>query len=373
MSKIKIETLTAVHIGSGEVLTEGLDFFKAKDSEGYNVLAVVDAKKLMKIIGPEHVDEWIIHIERQRPVTELVAKYAPKAVVDDYARIIDFGFKKTEKQLKTFIHDGMGWPYIPGSSIKGAIRTAVLAQLLHGEGQAQINAYLKQNPNYNKNQAAENDLFGSNPNESVFRFLHVGDARFGGLMTSARRMVNINERKFLDYYDESKPQLVEVLVPKDESAFDIKLDLEKYEHCKSYVKPLPDCLSSLPELFRTINNHTKQLLESEIKYWKKRENAEQDSSNCIEKYIDKCKDILSTVEECKDGESCVLRIGHGSGWRFITGAWTENSDYFENVIKQARPHNERYTEYDFPKSRRVTSGPCSLLGFVRLTITDSKQ
>lgn len=257
MSKIKIETLTAVHIGSGEVLTKDLDFFKAKDLEGYDVLAVIDAKKLMQVIGTEHVNEWIIYIERQRPVSELVAKYAPQAVVDDYTRTIDYG-GNVENQLKEFIHDGMGRPYIPGSSIKGAIRTAVLAQILQDKEQVQIDAYLQRNPKYNKNHVAEDELFGKEAKENIFRFLHVGDAIFGGLMTSVRRMVNINERRTQDYYDQSKPQLVEVLVDEDESTFDMKLDLPKYEHCKYYVGALPDGMSSLPELFRTINNYTKK-------------------------------------------------------------------------------------------------------------------
>lgn len=270
MSKIKIETLTAVHIGSGEVLTKDLDFFKAKDLEGYDVLAVIDAKKLMQVIGTEHVNEWIIYIERQRPVSELVAKYAPQAVVDDYTRTIDYG-GNVENQLKEFIHDGMGRPYIPGSSIKGAIRTAVLAQILQDKEQVQIDAYLQRNPKYNKNHVAEDELFGKEAKENIFRFLHVGDAIFGGLMTSVRRMVNINERRTQDYYDQSKPQLVEVLVDEDESTFDMKLDLPKYEHCKYYVGALPDGMSSLPELFRTINNYTKKLLGSEIEYWKERE------------------------------------------------------------------------------------------------------
>lgn len=70
---------------------------------------------------------------------------------------------------------------------------------------------------------------------------------------------------------------------------------------------------------------------------------------------------------CKDGKECVLRIGHGSGWRFITGAWSEKLNSFNPVvISAARPNNFRYNEYNFPKTRRVDE-ECELLGFVKLT------
>jgi hypothetical protein len=64
-----------------------------------------------------------------------------------------------------------------------------------------------------------------------------------------------------------------------------------------------------------------------------------------------------------------LRIGHASGWRFITGAWSEQLPFFDSsVVNAARSGNaSKYSEYSFPKSRRTASDG-DLMGFVKLSM-----
>lgn len=130
MSEIKIETLTSVHIGSGESLQYGTDFVPAKiDDENY--LSVVDPKKVLNLIGIENISYWVAAIERKESTSSVVKRFAPTAKVEDYSKrmIVEWSAAKGTDTLKEHIHDGRGIPYIPGSSIKGAIRTAVLASL----------------------------------------------------------------------------------------------------------------------------------------------------------------------------------------------------------------------------------------------------
>lgn len=90
-------------------------------------------------------------------------------------------------------------------------------------------------------------------------------------------------------------------------------------------------------------------------------------------YIEQLKDLLNIVNACKGTHSAIMRMGHGSGWRFMTGAWLERlSDYdFDKVVNEARLNNiEKYSEYDFPKSRRLEEGLCEPLGFVKITLCD---
>jgi hypothetical protein len=111
-----------------------------------------------------------------------------------------------------------------------------------------------------------------------------------------------------------------------------------------------------------INQHTKILVNDEIEYW--------NDINKVgaEDYINEMQKIMNEVDNCKQGKSCVLRIGHASGWRFITGAWTEALNNFKEVVVPAsRPKNHTYTEYDFPKTRRLDE-ESFVLGFVILTI-----
>lgn len=370
MSKIKIKTITEVHIGSGELLYENNDFCVGRDSEKFNVIGIIDPRKVMNLIGVEHIVSWVQGIESKRKLGDIVHQYAPKATIEDYSsRIIDLFTSNATETLKEYIHDGLGRPYIPGSSIKGAIRTAVLASLtadiqperweiLNDKGQADASVM-------------EKNLFGDCPNLDVFRFLHVGDAIFGDLQTGAIDMVNINEREAHSFWDTSKRQTIEVLGAEDETTFEIRMKLDNYRNSKGTVGELPLCMTSLPLLFDAINTHTQSLMESEIEYWAER--IDRDESDKVSDYIRECRSILSQTRQCVHGKSCILRIGHGSGWRFITGAWSERSPLFDSkVIPAARPHYEKYMDYDFPKSRRVSfdGKRLGLLGFVKLTIVE---
>lgn len=371
MSKIKIETITDVHIGSGVSLSMNNDYCLAIDSDGYHVIGIIDPHKILDLIGVEHIDTWMQGIEKKRPIIDIVHQYASSVTVENYTtRTIEQFCDTPTETIKEYIHDGLGRPYIPGSSIKGAIRTAVLANVV--STLLPENIVVKNEKDRIDASIMEKRFFGSSPNSDIFRFLHVGDAIFGSLKTSAITMVNINERKKQSFWDDSKPQTIEVLSLGDETTFEMRLKLDNYRNCRVSVGELPLCMTSLPVLFETINAHTQLLLESEINYWM--DLKDEDDTDKVAAYIEECKDILVQTKQCVHNKSCILRVGHGSGWRFITGAWSERSPMFGiHVVPASRPNNKNYKDYDFPKSRRVSIDSeddkrIGLLGFVKLTI-----
>lgn len=371
MSIVKIETLTPVHIGSGETLQHGNDFVKRKDDDGDNILGIIDPRKVMQLIGEENIDKWVAAIEKKESTDKIVKIYAPKAKVEDYSKriILDLATAKDTDTLKEHIHAGDGSPYIPGSSIKGAIRTAVLASL--ASGVENLENKIRDRGGRISAKTIESELLGENPNKDVFRFLQVGDAYFRDKYEISVRMVNINERTSASFWDTSKAQLIEAIDREDKATFQIKLNNAHYALAENKVHRLPDCMKSLSSLFETINKHTQSLIEEEIEYWQER--VDKDKGSSVEKYIAAMKDVLEEANACEVGKSCVLRIGHGSGWRFITGAWTERIVNFNSgVVPAARPNNGRYAAYDFPKTRRVSDMQEELLeyllGFVRLEL-----
>ena len=208
--------------------------------------------------------------------------------------------------------------------------------------------------------------FGKDPNNDVFRFLQVGDAIFGKEYEAATRLVNLNERERQSYWDESKPQLVEALVDGDTAQFELKIcnDLKSIQ--SSISSKMPSCMKDIETLFATINTHTLSLLEKEIDYWKER--VGDDNAKNVKIYLEKLSELKSKAAECESKKgTCVIRLGHGSGWRFITGAWAEQLSNFNLVIQHSRPRNKNYEEFDFPKSRRVDD-ECELLGFALLSV-----
>ncbi|OPZ14664.1 MAG: RAMP superfamily protein [Bacteroidetes bacterium ADurb.BinA261] len=372
MNKIQIETLTPVHIGSGNMLQNNTDFV-VQGSGDDRYIYIVDDRKILDLIGEEHLDNWLASIERKESTIDLVQRFAPKASIRDYTteRITCYAKVEANDALKEIIHDGRGKPYIPGSSIKGAIRTAVLSEIIALQNHEQIKEIQEKvvikSGNHQKVSAVgvEKQFFGDSPNADIFRFVRVGDAYFEDDCIIASRMINLNIRKGKnELKDKSKPQLIEAIGPKERSIFEMKIDTDYYDLAKkkySKLGKLPEPMQSLTSLFASINNHTKKLVESEIAYW---QGIQQTGS---EDYIESMEIILDEINEIKNQDACVLRIGHASGWCFITGAWTKYLDNFEDVINAARPNNQRYQEYDFPKTRRIDEDS-DIYGFVKLTL-----
>lgn len=375
MSKVKIQTLTPVHIGSGEFLKNNSDFVVHKEGND-SFISIISPKKILDLIGVDHINDWVSLIERKGDTKEYVSKIAKNATPRSYAvrTLANYASSiKKDDTLKECIHDGMGRAYIPGSSIKGAIRTAVLATMANGINGLE-NLVINQRKIVSAKQV-EAKLFGGDPNSDVFRFVKIGDAYFGKGCELSTRVVNLNIREKKELKDTSKPQLVEAIGVDWESEFQMKVDSANYNWVRNHwafdnpkIRPLgslPEQIRSISSLFELINEHTGKLVKDEIKYWKEVVNAGYVGA---EEYIENMDLILDEVKSCKEGQECVLRIGHASGWRFMTGAWSENLDNFDrDIVPSARPKNYNYQQYDFPKSRRLDED-CDIFGFVKLSI-----
>lgn len=382
MSKVKIETLTPVHVGSGNLLQNNTDFIVEKEGKD-SFIHIIDERKILELIGEEHLDNWIFSIEKKESTLNLVKRYAPTSKADDFSRqkITCFAHNiKSEDTLKEIMHNGMGLPYIPGSSIKGAIRTAVMSSLSDKlDEKALVRDIIQRDrnglPRFDRHgnklvyaNLIEQQLFGKDSNSDIFRFIRVGDAYFENDCVIAVRMQNLNIRNGNDdLWDTKMPQLVEAIGLGEESNLNINIANEYYKWAKpqfSALGELPEELQSIPTLFMLINEHTKQLLEDEISFWN---NIDQSGA---EIYIEIMQEMLDEIGSSSNGKSCILRVGHASGWRFITGAWTERLDNFNtDVVNATRPRNFRYQDYDFPKTRRVDEDS-DVLGFLKLTIEE---
>ena len=365
MSVIKIETITPVHVGSGTILQNNTDFAVVQHGEESDI-GIIDDRKILKLIGEDNIDKWVSSIERKENIKEFLSRFAPSAALKDYSKriIANYGDVNTNDTLKECIHSGLGMPYIPGSSIKGAIRTAIVATLASKLQNVNIGFGNRINA-----KALEQDLFGKNVNEDLFRFIQVGDAYFNEGVEISTRLVNINIRAKKEFWDDSKSQLIEAISAGQNCNFQLKVLSDYHEWAKNQridrftLKNLSDEMNSIPNLFNTINQHTQRLIEEELEFW-----TVYKEDDSVKEYLDRMNEMLNETVKCKSGNSCILRIGHASGWRFITGAWTEKLRNFRtDVIPASRRNNDRYAEYPFPKSRRLDEYG-DLLGFVKLKI-----
>lgn len=371
MISVKLKTLTPLHIGSGRELARDVEFIELN-----NEIGVIDEKKTLEIIGEENIGIWVAKIEKQEPLLDYLKMRKPDVSLKDvckYTMPLFANNFRMVRALKEQLHDGMGRPLIPGSSIKGAIRTALLNILLQQLNHNWKGSELKNKWDKFSDKEIQSRIFGGDPNHDFMRFVKTGDALFTNSDLIALSVLSLNYLFEHTKRDEKFLQLTEALGAEAETTFRMKLDLDLWQKNIEYKEirnKIPDFLKDLPSLFKLLNGFTVELLQSEIDFWEEDKNLKP-----VEDYIQECDKLLKICRKCSEKEA-VLRLGHGSGWLFMTGGWVKNPAFindqgrdnlYDKIIDKTRPANFRYKEHFFPKTRRMDEDG-ELMGFVKLSI-----
>lgn len=362
MRKIKIQTITPVHIGSGRELSVNTEFLVDK-----GICGVIDDKKVLNIIKRDNLINWIATIDRNEDLMKFIRKFNSSVKIQDVAsRVMDIRAQTLSNKMKEHMFSGSGSPIIPGSSLKGSIRTAVFNHLILQKYKSPLSENdLKKGKKYSDKQLMRL-LLGDNSNNDVFRFLKLGDAHFSD-DTIVLNMQSLNEKKQDIISDSSKSQLTECIEEDSEAVFSVKIDEKLLDANieKQLIKNDTEFLN-YSNLFRIINQYNKRLIDEEI------DNYEELKGNTtVDTYLEKMNDIRDKLHNLDENE-CILRIGHGSGWIWMTGAWPKEEklvgdDLWEAIVFASRPKNKFYKDFVFPKTRRMDAEG-NILGFVKLEL-----
>lgn len=368
MKVCNVTTLTSVHVGSGRHLQKDTEFITAGDRA-----VVIDDRKVLEIIGKGQIDKWIACINRGSGLMDLIHTLNPEIEPDDIAlRGMDLvaGNISNSRSLKEQMLSGGEIPVIPGSSIKGSIRTAVFNYLLDHYQTEPFGRY----DIFNKRDKIDDSSIvkkhlGDNPNNDLLRFLTVGDALFN-YETWACNVLSMNQVSKGIRMEPGLSQLTECIPDRVEAEIRISINHKQLElnDGKRYLKNHFEFLESYNTLLSIINEHTAKVLRTELAFWE----DVQDNDHVAE-YTEKIQQMLDEVNAC-GSRACVLRVGHGSGWMGMTGGWAKqdrfipDDEIWDAIVDKARPGNrKKYSEYPFPKSRRIDNYG-ELLGFIKLEI-----
>jgi CRISPR-associated protein Csm5 len=361
MTNFRLTTLTPTHIGSGEKPLREVDFLLF---EQQGQLAMLDPEKVLGILGAEQVDQWVACVNEQSGLRELLEKRKPGlSPVDVALRTLELQHRGMDKKsnLHEQMHDGMGKPLLPGSSIKGAVRTALFAHFINqNDGHdAKTLSNLLDRRNAFSDSFLSRKYFGEDPNHDMLRLLKVGDARFESTACSKAETINLRGKEWI--IDSRFTQFIEVIPQGETTTLALHFDsvTERNAMDKGYFKTGTAVLH-LPKLFDLINKHTRNLAEREIKHWMKE--AVPDSLGC---YLEVLQKMVDATNKCASNE-CVIRLGWGSGFRNMTGDWQiqmTDEDYYE-LLRKLRPRHPEDLVY--PKSFRILADGTPL-GFVKLT------
>lgn len=367
--KIKLQTLTPVHIGNGEILKENFDYIKNGTS-----IHVLDRKKLFRLLTNKGFTESTL-------VNALLSKNIKTIIDKNLSGILpkEFSLRRVtvpQNQRETFkgdlreqIYDGFGKPYIPGSSIKGAIRTALLSYVL--EDIDDLDNFIEvEGENINDDKIIEEVFVKIVEEEKVnlMQCLQINDCYFKNtilLEALNTTLLNIKEDRQKNRIQTHANQVVEC-IPKN-SIGNLSLKITDTE------TPFRLELNSLQELFEIINSQTKTVLECEKDFWKNINDI------TVNSYLDTCSELLDKIKAIEKNKenSCILRLGFASGYNFMTNKWTDflSSKLQREIAKQVRGNKDKGDE-EFPKTRRINitgtdnNTRVNLFGFVKLTIEE---
>lgn len=370
----EVQVITPLHVGTGETLVRDLDF----TVQGSDVL-VVDGGAVLADLPPE---EW--HRLGTLPLGQLAAP-------EDLARHARYrvalagiagGAAATIQELHPFIKDVHGRPYLPGSTLKGALRTAlaVVLALAAERGAEWVERQLRmvlqtESRREFAAQAMERELFGPNPNRDLLRALRPSDLHGDGdgLTAAALHVVEVGVST-LSGRAEGGPRIYVEALPAgtrltgtltiDEFLFsDTARELGWRQGGKR--EALLGVVHAARELGR-------RLIERERHIFR---------SGAVAGQYDTLTRWLNVLDE----SSCLLWLGWGTGWTAKTlGELLLDSPSFEAVAARFRPRRGRQSASQdadkqggdvpgrpFPASRRLAlqrGEPFIPLGWVRLSM-----
>ncbi|HHS96401.1 MAG TPA: type III-A CRISPR-associated RAMP protein Csm5, partial [Chloroflexi bacterium] len=170
--RVKATLLTPLHIGTGQDLLHKYDFavhggrtWRLNEEALLEAQGVDDpalAERLAKI-PPADLLQEPEDFRPGSPFFRYIARGVPRSVAEG---------AQVREQLKD-VHDR---PYLPGTSLKGALRTAIAWHAWGALGLQPRRARLKPNPRFAA-QDYERTIFGKDPNHDLLRALHVEDSQ----------------------------------------------------------------------------------------------------------------------------------------------------------------------------------------------------
>lgn len=340
----KITTLTPLHIGDGEEMKFNIDY-------------VPSEKGIIDVIEQDDIIDLLITIP------DIADKV--RGLEYDLRKIIkDFGISVTPiyrlkyhgtsipDTVRRFIKNAHQKPYIPGSSLKGAIRTAIwCSDYLDKSNLFPIK-------DYDIFEKKVKKLSGKDPQHDFLRPLHISDSIplepddvlhveeikiFNLMHGNMPGWKDVKTRKTKNDHNESSGLFIEAI--KEGVATYIEASLERFLG-KEIIKKageLPDSTISegFPFIAQKINQHSRDLAQKELQYLKRFLPVTSPVVNFYNALINK-------INSLSNG-SFIIRIAWGGGWRAMTGNWLEGEVL--QLVRRVRHLGRK--GFPFPKTRRL--------------------
>lgn len=365
----KGEALTPLHIGNGNRIVPMEYCFASDEPE----LIRIDMDAFFR--SPEfkaRADAFAVTALAGRPIAEthpFASRYPLYALASDHHAMGQLRAQGRNGQVLEAIKERGAW-YVPGSSIKGALRTLTyrgnITPQFAAEWQRGIREQLPGRQWKAKLAAsnAETNVSG-NPNRSAFRAVQVGDSSLIDPSSVRLALVKVVEKTFhgtvwkilphrsTNDIREATPILVEAIKPGTTftGSFSLNEDLLALRQA--------DLVGV--ELFR---EWLGKLRAAQLTHLKAETQFHRDIGE--DGLESECRRLASMVEQLGENE-IILQTGWGTGYTPKTVREAVDDDTFERVVSDYGMRDGMAD--DFPRTRRVVLSngePSTILGFVKL-------
>lgn len=333
---LKVSLLTPLHIGNGQKLLHRYDYliYQGKTWRiDHN--ALLDAQDVDDARLADHL--------ARTPFADLLNPAKDCKPDSPYFRYIIRGTPRSSGEgavVQEQIKDAFDHPYLPGTALKGAFRTA-LAWYIWKEKGARVDM-AKIGPN--RKWAARNYekvIFGPTPNKDYLRALHVSDSQ----AVAPEQMMLINVSVFNRGGSVGAPIELEAVRPDTVFKSEIKIDLALFSRwAQRYGLRLGNS-AYLENLLKIIQAYSYQRIQREQAWFR-----ENPKGGAIATFYGQLAGVNLADNQC------LLQLGWGTGWSGKTFGSHLQDDValMESLIQKFRLTRGRRQAGDpFPKSRRV--------------------
>jgi len=382
MTEYEISVLSPVHIGSGNEYGP-MDF-------------VVSGERVSYIAIDKVLDELIIKGKNTLLLYEALERYGKNfslgmflnnhGITIDSVTEYDLRCRESPSSIRGFFKNAFNIPLIPGSSIKGAIRTALTWYFLKDRKSEvekiiekvlrEIDEVRERNRKIKKirwwegkiGNELENIIFYGKKNDAqfdIFKSMIVADASFETIDS-----LHIEKCKVLSTTKDYKMMLksydiyLEVLEPPTKSKI-MEISLNNYflEEKNQNLGYNTDQITLFKEFPRACNEFSKALTEYELAFF------EQYNLPALHDYYINLFNTIPTTDN-----EFFLRVGYGIGWLSTTLGLLlkENAELLTKLRKTfylGRRRNEPHFLPEYPKSRRIifnNNDPIYPMGWMKL-------
>lgn len=359
--KLGLEIITPTQSGSGTELFKEIDYIERNQAA-----FIVDQQASFQAIASGNL--------------ALDAKLLVGNRLSDWVNAAgqDFGYRlpwlgstaKVPEKFREQLKDAMNRPYLPGSAIKGAIRTALIADWLRSVPSSSFAHLLPQKDRFGKSPSKQwaakklmDEITGKDAKQDIFRSFKVKDTLFANseLRLADIRWLNetrwrsMSQRRSFEGWQQADGIHAEVLQPETLGLLALQWDdfllsdIKTWQQAGTIASIAP---KDFDDLRQRLNRHAEYRLQREIQFYKKQGKPAPEQE---------CQRILNMLKA--DQHSAYLQMSWGSGWRGMTGDWASD----EQVKTFRELFNLGRTDKPFPKTRRlVVSGEPKLpMGWVR--------